>query len=327
MGKLRVGLIQDPTPTASQIGLRAAFERRFELTHTGDRSPAAARDLTEHHPLDAIVWHVDDAWLATVDRLDWGRFAGRRVQFEEDALQDFSTIAGRRRRPPLAKRNFEVGGFDTLVVTGRQVAERLADDGLPAAWIPKGYDAASVRDEHSADRSGVCTYGTSYPARRAALRACDAAGLRVERFACEPDELGATLNRYAAGLVCNMELVGAGVLPGRVLRRLPRQLQIPRVGMEPMIKNFEIAGAGCAPVCDAIPELHDLGFVDGESMVAYRSFGELVEKLRWYERRPDELRAIGTAAAEVAAAHTWDDRAARFEQLLRAPARTHPALS
>ncbi|MGH9894720.1 MAG: glycosyltransferase family protein, partial [bacterium] len=55
----------------------------------------------------------------------------------------------------------------------------------------------------------------------------------------------------------------------------------------------------------------------GETMVSYRNFDELVEKVRAYDRDPARLREIGLkAAASVADNHSWDHRAVEFEQLV-----------
>jgi spore maturation protein CgeB len=95
-------------------------------------------------------------------------------------------------------------------------------------------------------------------------------------------------------------------------------MRIEQVGMEPMIKNFESAGAGCAPICDHVSELDDLGFVDGESMIAYNSFDDLIERLDHYLVRPEEMARIGHNACVLAhSRHSWLHRARQFNDTLR----------
>ena len=194
----------------------------------------------------------------------------------------------------------------------------LVADGVPAVWIPKGYDRERIRDlGDDPPRRRFGYFGRTYPARRLMLERVGRAGFAVDHLACNYDDLNAHLNRFDALLVCNMELLGARRLPARVISRLPTPLLRERTGPEPMIKNFEIAGAGAAPVCDTLADLDALGFRDGETMVSYSTFDELVEKLHDYERTPERWRQIGRrAAAFVAAHHTWDHRAEQLEQLV-----------
>jgi hypothetical protein len=94
----------------------------------------------------------------------------------------------------------------------------------------------------------------------------------------------------------------------------PGALVTVRPGLEVMIKNFEVAASGCAPFFDAIPELAELGFVDGETAFVYSAFDELADRLR--ETPPEELREVGRRAAQLARErHTWSHR---VEQILAA---------
>jgi spore maturation protein CgeB len=84
-----------------------------------------------------------------------------------------------------------------------------------------------------------------------------------------------------------------------------------------MQKLFEVAGSGCVPIVDALPELEELGYVDGGTAVTYANFDELAEKLRDYADRPEDLAAMGRATVEMTARrHTWNHRAAELETLL-----------
>jgi hypothetical protein len=289
--------------------LRAFAERDVELVHTphgdlSDADPAA---------YDAIVVFVRFRFLRDRPPIDWRGFTGRRVLLEHDAVHNYSRMAGDAlvgAWPPEVERH----GFDVMIVSGREVAERLAADGISAVWVPKGYDERTFYDTGGA-RRGICHFGKRYAARAAMLRQLRRAGVRVSHVAVPSDRLNAVLNRYESCLVCNMEGRPAYGALGRALQRVvPGALVVVRPGIETMIKNFEVAASGCAPFFDAIPELAELGFVDGETAFVYSDFDELAERLR--STPPDELREVGRRAALLARErHTWSQR---VDQILAA---------
>jgi len=282
--------------------LRAFEARGVELVHT------ARGDISTADPLgyDAVVVFVRFRYLREQPLLDWRGFTGARVLLEHDAVQNYSHIAGGRHFgawPAEVARH----GFDLTIVTGREVARRLEADGVRTAWVPKGYDERSFYDEES-PREGACHYGSRYAARAAMLRHLRRAGVRVSHVTAPFAQLNGVLNRYASCVVCNMEGTPAFGAAGRALQRvLPGALVSVRPGLEVMIKNFEVAASGCAPFFDAIPELADLGFVDGETAFVYSDFDELAERLR--TTAPQELREVGRRAALLARErHTWSHR-------------------
>jgi spore maturation protein CgeB len=142
-------------------------------------------------------------------------------------------------------------------------------------------------------------------------------GVVVDWLSEPPVELNRGLNRYLAAVICNAELRMPAKLAMTLTFLSDGRFQVLAEGPEPMIKNFEVAASGTAPICDELPELRDLGFVDGSTAVLYRSLTELSEKLRYLLAEPDQLRAIGrNAAALVRERHTWDARAAEFASLI-----------
>ena len=172
---------------------------------------------------------------------------------------------------------------------------------------------------HATTVPGSVTSDRADPARQLMLRQMRRAGIEVEDFTCQWQDLNTCLNRFLACIVCNMDLRGSDRLPVRAWRYIPDFFQHERLGIEPMAKNFEIAGAGCAPFCDYLPELEKLGFEDDVTMVSYASFDELGDKLRHYMPMPEELRRIGRHAAEfVRTQHTWRQRAELIEEMLSA---------
>jgi hypothetical protein len=311
--------VQDSLDTPSQGSLRAAFERRFDLVFVKSAQLISTIGVVDDYQrLDAVVWHVDDCALREAPAFDWADFRGLRVHFEEDAVQRYSPIIGDGNKTDFP-RLFRTHGFHVMVSTGKAVTGRLRAEGIDAHWIPKGFDRERFFDRNQ-HRDGLCHFGSPYPARAAMLQRTGRAGIAIENLRVPFEALNDSLNRFVGCLICNGELAGARFLPSSVLL-WPFVPKILVPGLEPMIKNFEVAAAGCAPICDDIPELADLGFIDGRTMVSYRTAQELIDKLAYYRARPDELRAIGRSAAELARTqHAWDHRAAAFEQLIRARA-------
>jgi hypothetical protein len=320
---LRVCLISHRSNLGTnKENMLCAFERRFKLTthFVEDQWPRNTLDLGEVDRYDAIVWLVKFRVLMTMPPFDWGKYAGARIMYETDAFQNYTVVATRRylgRWPRVVRAN----AFHVLVCTGREVRDRLLTDGVHAYWIPKAFDGRVIRDEERHDRGGLCYYGRAYNARAAMLDYLGLRGIPYSAFVCSYSELNDHLNRYLACLICNRSIRGARWLPAPLLARIRKQWMRLAEGTEPMWKNFEIAGAGCAPVCDYMPELETLGFRDGYTMVSYQTFAELDDKLQYYLLRPEELREIGRrAAALVREQHTWDHRAQQLEELISSQA-------
>ncbi len=300
-------------------GIVDALGRRFDLTcrFVEDGWPTDVRDLADYQRFAAIIFLIKFRILKDLDPFDWRDYAGARIMFDTDACQNYSPIVSRTYLglwPPV----FRSHGFHVLVTTGGVVRDRLIEDGVHAFWIPKAFDAEAFSDLGSPRRPGsICYYGQRYAARASMLKRLDHEALPHETFQCSHWELNERLNQYTAALICNMEIRGARRVPMRLLTRFPGRLTREIEGIEPMIKNFEVPAAGCAPICDALRDLDTLGFRDGETMVSYSDFDELVEKLRYFQAHDDELRGVGRRAASfVHANHTWDHRARQFEELI-----------
>lgn len=323
--KLRLCLIDERRNLTKRASLMEALQSHFDvdLVLADEAVPRSVDDLPRGLGYDAIVFHLKFRRLETIGVFDWNSFSGNRVLLDFDVIQNYSAVAGRKRLGawiPVIKRF----GFDVVICPGRQITERFLDDGIPAVWIPKGYSAEIIRDEERPERRGICYFGRRYPARTAMLIRLEKAEIPVESFECTVAELSDHLNRYEACLVCNMELRWSSRVPpavvysSKVMRSPLGRIFRPFPGVEAYEKNFEVAGAGCAPICDWIPELDDHGFVDGESMISYRDFDELVEKLRAYQKERGSFRRIGRAAARlVRNHHTWRHRMPLYEQALR----------
>ena len=276
--------------------------------------PACATDF------DVCIFFVRFRLLCRGAALDWGSFRGLRVMYDFDALQNFPVgFAGPYGHPgpyegswPSVVRHHQ---FDVLVCTGREVTNRLRAEGIDAHWVPKGYDAATFTDLGRA-RHGLCTFGRSWPARRALADRLRREHIPMRDVSGPYASLNERLNEHAGAVVCNMF---AAIPFGRFGRRMQRRLPwLARVGpgLEPMAKTFEVAGAGCAPILDRIAELDELGFVAGENCVMYQDFDDLVEQLRGLD--DDALIDIGRRAHNlVAGRHTLVHRARELSDLLR----------
>lgn len=300
-------------------GVYESFGRQFDLkiVLVDDGWPKSIDDIPDARSYDACVWFVRFRELVRQAAFDWKDYAGCRVMYEWDAHANYHTMLN----PVWIGRwpaEFRRHRFDVLVTTGKRCQELLEADGVPSYWLPKGFDRDLFFDREE-ERRGVCYFGDKYCSRRAMLHYLRSRAVEVEDVTSKYDELNGRLNRHLACLVCNM---GGTVRGGlfRVANRIwPSRGVMLEPGIEPMQKNFEVAAAGCAPVFDWIEELSDLGFREGETMIAYRSFPELLEKLRHYESRPDELRRIGTNAGKLAAErHSWDHRAGQLDRFLHA---------
>ena len=279
--------------------------------------PDAAATFGRLGQFDAVIWWVKFRDLRARPAFDWQGYDGLRLMYDWDACQDFSHIASRAYLGQYPE-TFRRHRFDVLVCTGRRTRDHFRARGLDSEWIPKAADHEIFRDL-GLGREGLCTYGARYPARQLVLSHLREVDLPVEELSAPPIDLNVALNRHLGCLICNAEL-RVRLRPASVLVRVSRgRVPVLAEGPEPMIKNFEVAAAGTAPICDELEELAELGFIDGSTAVLYRSLTELTEKVRWLLADPEALRAIGENAAALARnRHTWDVRGAEFASLIRA---------
>ena len=298
--------------------IRRALARHLWLEEyvVDERWPDSAAALGDLRAYDAVIWFVKFRVLRSKPAFEWVGYEGLRLMYDWDTCQDFSHIASRNylgQYPEVFRRH----RFDVLVCTGRRTRDHFRAQGIDAEWIPKAADHEIFRDI-GLDREGLCTYGSHRPARRVALDHLRAAGVVVERISAPLMDLNAALNRYLGGVICNAELRMPLRLANVFVRVSGGRIPVLAEGPEPMIKNFEMAASGTAPICDELGELAELGFVDGSTAVFYRSLTELTDKARSLLADPDTLRTIGKNAAElVRTRHTWDARGAEFASLIR----------
>jgi hypothetical protein len=299
------------------IAYHSAMEARFALTRyfVDDGWPESVDQIPGYRSYDAIIWYVRFRELIARPPFDWKRYDGLRIMYDLDAYQNFSRVAGDRYIGAWP-RVFCSNRFDVLICTGKATRDNLRDAGVNAVWVPKGYDRLRFRDL-GRQRDGLCYFGDVYPARAAMLKHLKRHQVPITRFQCSFFELNERLNGFLACVICNMAAVR--VAPALSLRSLlrPGAAISLRGGPELMIKNFEVPASGCVAFCDWMEEMSDLGFVDGTTIVCYRDFDELVEKLDRYMNDIHALRRIAADAADLCVRqHTWDQRAEQFARVI-----------
>jgi hypothetical protein len=302
----------------SQKGFYQALEETFErmtIRFVEDGWPRSILEIPHYQDYDVCMWFVLFRMLIEQAPFDWADYRGLRLWFEHDAHANFHTMIGTQyigKFPEMFHRNH----FHHLICTGKRTRDAMEAEGVPSFWLPKAYNPQSIRNENH-DRKGIGYFGDVYVSRVAMLNYLKRRRIPVVQFQCAYDDLSETLNRYAGCLICNMGAQKKGLISKSINRLFPGHGIGLNPGFEPMLKNFEVCGAGCAPIMDWIDELEDLGFRDGENMVSYRSFPELADKLKYYLHHEDQLIEIGQKACElVQQRHTWRHRARQFKAFI-----------
>lgn len=296
-------------------GIQQATQAKIALweeLETPSIAAACASVEAEQSDFEACLLMVRFRRLMASTGIEWDGFSGLKVWYEEDAVTNYSPSHPRwnGKYTELWRRE----AFDLMIATGKRTTELLQADGVSARWIPKGYTADAFYDL-GLDRSGICTFGTLWPSRRKLLHHLDRRGIDIADVSGPFETLNARLNAHTGALVCNMLGRPPFARVGRAINRVFPSFVTTWPASEPMIKTFEVAGAGCAPIVDHLDELTDLGFVDGETCRTYRTFDEAGDLLS--EVSSDELLELGQAAAALAQSrHTWGHRAAELVHIL-----------
>jgi Glycosyl transferases group 1 len=276
--------------------------------------PPRIQQIPDYRSLDAIVTFIRYRDLVVADPIDWLGFEGLRVQLDHDAHTDLA-VSGPHRGT--WARTFRRHGFDHLVVSGLRLVEHFERQGTPVSWLPKGFDGSALTDL-GRRRTGIAHFGSLYRSRRAMLRALEKEGTPITHIVIPYEQLNERLNGVAGVVVCTLDArVRWGKLGRALERRWPGAALELGVDLEPMIKTFEVAGAGCAPLLAPSPDLESLGFADGTTALIWHDFDELAGLVRDLQQDPEQLAEVGKAASSLAhARHTWSHRATELTQII-----------
>lgn len=296
--------------TLARSGLYDALQRGFDIrtVYIDDSWPSDLSTIPDYREAKAVLWFVHYRLLvAELEGLNWADFTGHRILYDQDASHAVMSVGFQ----PVNNQwipAFHRHKFDILLCSGKALTNTLNGLGVPALWLPKAYDPRYFRNL-GLERRGYCYFGSPYVSRQAMLHRLNREGIAVEHFATDFTELNSVLNLYSALLVCTLSNWTRG-RTSRFLRKLNPEWGLKlSTGPEPMLKLFEGAAAGCAVFNDYLDELSDLGFIDGETVVTWADFDELVEKARYYLAHESRLVEIGRHAGELCVQrHTWHHR-------------------
>lgn len=257
---------------------------------------------------DSVLWFPTFQRMSVLPDFDWGGFRGRRVLLDFDACQNYSTISSNNRINTYAA-NLRRHQVDIIVVSGREIRDRLRNEGFDAVWMPSATDPAYFK-KNKATIPRAIHFGTRYPARRVVLRELRHSGLKVEHLSCPRAKLPDLLCEVAIGVVCDMQAKAIVPCPTPLFRKLPSPLYRTEPGIEPMMKQYEYASAGVTIVCDKQPDRSFLGFVDRETCFVYEGARDSPAALRAAMASFEDGNEIADAARSMTVAwHTWAKRA------------------
>lgn len=194
------------------------------------------------------------------------------VIYEEDACQNFLEAS---RWHGEFERYYKSLPNAQIVVTGHSTSKKLKELGISTTAISKGFDQSALGNQHRPRDIDIGFIGRTrsavYEGRRRLLESVDAQlGVSLLRTQT-PDEYNQTLNRIKFFLSAD---IGIG---------------------EHMAKNFEAMACGCVVVANAQGDETELGLVDMENIVLYRTAEEAIDKIKLLQR--DNQRAAAIAAA------------------------------
>jgi glycosyltransferase involved in cell wall biosynthesis len=145
------------------------------------------------------------------------------------------------------------------------------------------------------------------------------AGSPVAHVQVPYEKLNGRLNDFNGVVAATLEArVRWGKFGRAIERKWPGAALELGPDIEPMLKTFEIGGAGAAPLLAPSPDLAPLGFLDGTTAVIWSDFAELVDVVRASVDEPERTHRIGRAARRlVHERHTWDHRALELAAIIR----------
>ena len=80
-------------------------------------------------------------------------------------------------------------------------------------------------------------------------------------------------------------------------------------------RSFETVGCGVVLITNYNPQYEELGFIDGENCIIYKTIQEMVDKLEYYKNNNSKLNFLAQRGLELAAKHTHTKRAVEIKEL------------
>ncbi len=256
----------------------------FDNVHVEALAKAAIKQLPKtlrrlnHRQYDRIIL---DLPFAKVHR--FSRFLqtlSGLIIYEEDACQNF--LESSRWRGEF-ERYYKCLPNAQIIVTGHSTSAKLNALGLHTTAISKGFDQSTLRNQHEQRDIEIGFIGRTrsavYEGRRRLLESVDAQlGVSLLRTQ-SPAEYNQTLNRIKFFLSAD---IGIG---------------------EHMAKNFEAMACGCVVVANAQGDENELGLVDMENVVLYKTAEQAIDKIKLLQRDDDRARKIATAGETLVVNH------------------------
>jgi glycosyltransferase involved in cell wall biosynthesis len=195
----------------------------------------------------------------------------------------------------------------------RSLVERLHRDGVEAKYLPFGVDPELYRPQSVSEglHCDACrlNHDVAFVATYTRFRCAEVAAIRKHTIAIWgdnwPQEWRTTSGQHRA----HPPVWGKGV--GDIYARAAVSLNVlnaENLG-GPNMRTFEVPGSGGVMLARYSAEQHEF-FPENEAAVYYRSPAEIDDKIDWLLRDPELRARIRRNGARLAAAQTYDVRAA-----------------
>ena len=223
------------------------------------------------------------------------------VILEHDACQNY--IDGWKYKGLFSK-HYGRMPWARIIVSGKNVAARLLDEGFDAHFVSKGYCNRTINDRNT-DRD--IEFGFI-------------GGVQSRVYSGRKN----LLEEISKVIDLKMLKTSPGEEYNNMLNRIKFFISADKELGEYMVKNFEAMAAGCV-LCawdQGEKENCALGFKDMENVVLYRSFDELVTKTVYLKQEAtlcENIRQAGKSLAETT--YSWDSVADRVSDCIKTPLR------
>jgi hypothetical protein len=190
--------------------------------------------------------------------------------------------------------------FDLIICSGKETTNRMREVGMPAVWVPKGCNAEFLDVPNTGNgRIGYFSQpiaeqetGKFLYFYRSRHEMVGAVAGHVEEIACKVPDFSRTISQFSAVITSDATM------------------------KEPMAKQFECSALGAVVIRDRTPELYELGYIDGESVLYYDDVREINKIIDAY-KNTGLLEVMGAKAREIARKHTWAHRAEEIAKWVR----------